>query len=253
MLTNSMSIGELTMSGGLKNIRNGFHVLQTEKSEEKGEKKMKTFRCIAVAAMILVLISGCVATSDQQRTKGEGAVLGAVVGGLVGYLAGDTKGAVIGAAAGAGVGYLVGNEIAKRKANYATQEDFLNAEIDRTAEFNETTRAYNERNRIEVARLEQESASLRAAYNSGTEKKSVLQTKQVDVRKRLERNKELEKTLLTEMEIQMAILAKERETLPEDDPHIARLEHEVQELQRNIEILREGSTQLARIDERLSV
>lgn len=210
-------------------------------------------RVIAVLILSAVIISGCVTGSDQRRTKAEGTAVGAALGGLAGYFIGDGKGALIGAAAGAGLGYLVGREVAKRKAQYASQEEFLDAEAARTAEYNETLRAYNEKSRQELASLEIEAESLRQAYESGLEEKDTLLAKQEEVRKRLQENSELEKELNEELAVQQAIIQEESQTLPKDDPRIAALEKEVRELQANIATLSEGSAQLARIDERLSV
>lgn len=202
--------------------------------------------------LVALLASGC-ATSDQNRTKAEGAGIGAAIGGLAGYLIGDEKGALIGAAAGAGAGFLAGREIAKRKAEYASREDFLDAEIARTAEYNETIRAYNEQNEVELAALENEAGALREAYEAGAEQKSALLAKQADIKDRLAQHKELEEDLLAELEVQTEIIEQEGAEVSEDDPYIAKLEKEVQELRTNIEVLQEDSTQLASIDERLSV
>ncbi|WP_291323634.1 glycine zipper domain-containing protein [Desulfonatronospira sp.] len=214
---------------------------------------MKGSRVILLLVLMAVILSGCATGSDQRLTKAEGAAVGAAVGGLAGYLIGDGRGALIGAAAGAGLGYLVGREVAKRKAEYATQEEFLEAEAARTADYNETMRAYNAKSRQELAALEEEVESLRQAYEEGVEEKDTLLARQAEVQKRIQENEELEEELKGELAIQEAIIEEESQTLPEDDPRIAALEKEVQELQANIAALNEGSAQLARIDERLSV
>ena len=213
---------------------------------------MKTRTWLVVFMAAVLLAAGC-ATSDQNRTKAEGAGIGAAIGGLAGYLIGDEKGALIGAAAGAGVGFLAGREIAKRKAEYASREDFLDAEITRTAEYNDTIRAYNQQNELELAALEKEAEALSVAYEAGAEQKSSLQAKQADIKERLAQHKELEEDLLAELEVQNEIIEQEGADAPEDDPYIAKLEKEVQELRINIETLQEDSAQLASIDERLSV
>jgi len=213
---------------------------------------MKGKTCLITFVLVALLVSGC-ATSDQTRTKAEGAGIGAAIGGLAGYLIGDEKGALIGAAAGAGVGFLAGREIAKRKAEYASREDFLDAEITRTAEYNETIRAYNQQNEMELAALEKEAEALREAYETGAEQKSSLLAKQADIKERLAQHKELEEDLVAELEVQTEIIEQEGADAPEDDPYIAKLEKEVQELRANIQTLQEDSAQLASIDERLSV
>ena len=94
---------------------------------------------------------------------------------------------------------------------------------------------------------------MRAKYDKGAVNKKTLAAKRDGLQKRIEENTELEKTLSKELEVQTAILKQERKGRPEDDQRIARMEKEVNALQKNLETLREGSTQLAKIDQRLSV
>lgn len=214
---------------------------------------MKSMRLTAIALVVASLATGCANMDDQGRTKAEGAGVGALIGGVLGYAIGGEKGALIGVAAGAGLGYAVGNEVAKRKQEYANTEDFLDAEIARTQEFNSTALAYNQKLGNEIVALEKESQKLRASFDKGSTKKATLTAKRNDLQKRIADSKKLEETLAQEQEIQTTILAEERKTRPADDPYIVRLEKEVQELQNNLDTLRDGSTQLARIDQRLSV
>lgn len=214
---------------------------------------MKITRTTLLALLICALVPGCAGMSDQNRTKTEGTAVGAVAGGLLGLVIGGEKGAAIGALAGAGAGFLAGNEIAKRKKAYASNEDFLNAEIAGTQEFNATTLAYNRKLSKDIASLEKESKTLRAQYDQGKIEKSSLAAKNKDLRKRIGETAKLENTLAKELEVQTEILAQGRKDRPADDQYIARLEKEVDALQKNLETLREGSTQLASIDQRLSV
>lgn len=214
---------------------------------------MKIMKSMAAVLVICAVLSGCAGMSDQTRTRTEGTAVGAVIGGLVGLAIGDGKGAAIGALAGAGIGYLAGNEIAKRKKNYASTEKFLDAEIANVQEYNSTAVAYNKKTYQEIASLEKESASLRAKYDKGAVNKRTLAAKRDGLRKRIEENTKLEKTLSRELEVQTAIIKQERKGRSEDDQRIAQMEKEVNALQKNLETLREGSTQLAKIDQRLSV
>jgi hypothetical protein len=201
------------------------------------------------------LVAGCATneTTDQDRTRLEGAGVGALVGGLLGHAIGDGRGAAIGAVIGAGAGYLVGDEIAKRKQEYASTEDFLDGEIGRTQEFNSTASAYNQKLGLEIAALEKESGELRARYDQGRVDQRALAATRDDLQRRMDENRDLEETLAQELEVQTAILAQERNGRDANDPYLARLENEIKLLQKNLDTLREGSTQLARIDQRLSV
>lgn len=229
---------------------------------------MKTLAIKVVPVILLsTMLAGCVTNqsrndtesatapsqSDSQRTKTEGAVFGALLGGLIGLAAGDEKGAVIGAAVGAGAGYLVANEIAKRKEAYATSEDFLDAETARTAEFNQTARAQHQRLREEIAALDTETAGLRKQYKSGQASRDQLLAKKRQLSEKIAKNQEFESTLQKEYEINSEILAEERKTRKASDPYVARLEKENNDLKVQIEQLQNDSTQLAQINERLSV
>lgn len=214
---------------------------------------MKIMKTVFLLLLIGVFIPGCAGMSDQNRTKAEGTTVGAVAGGLLGLVIGGEKGAAIGALAGAGVGFLAGNEIAKRKKAYASNEDFLNAEIAGTQEFNSTTLAYNKKMTKDIAVLQKESKHLRARYDKGKVAKSALAAKSKNLQKQIADNQKLEATLAKELEVQTEILAQEKKDRPADDQYIARLGKEVDILQKNLETLRKGSTQLASIDQRLSV
>lgn len=193
------------------------------------------------------------AQSDTQQTKTEGAVFGAIIGGLIGMATGDEKSAAIGALVGAGLGYAVGNEVAKRKEKYATTEDFLNGEIARTAEFNETARVQHDRLRTEIAALDKETSKLQSQYRSGLASKNQLVAKKKDLESKLTKNKELEDVLQKEYEINAEILAQESKGRSANDPYISKLEKENNNLKSQIEKLRDDSAQLAQINERLSV
>ena len=215
---------------------------------------MKSDEClkIAITALLVASLSGC-ATTDEQRTRTEGAAFGALIGGLLGYGLDRESGAAIGALIGAGAGLAVGNEIAKRKRAYASTEDFLNGEIARVDEFNRTTEAYNGRLRQEIVRLDREAEQLRAQYSAGAVRRDHLHAKRAELQQQIATSRDLEQALEAELEIQMAILKDEGPGRPANDPYIARLEREVEALAANLTALQEGSSQLARIDQRLSV
>ena len=214
---------------------------------------MKIVKAAIVIVIICALLPGCATTSDQTRTKAEGTAVGAVLGGLLGYAVGGGRGAAIGAVAGAGVGFLVGNEIAKRKQAYATTEEFLDAEIAHTQEYNRTALAYNQKLSQDVAVLERESSTLRAKYDKGKADRQTLIAKRDTLQKRIDDSKKLEETLAKELEVQTAILDEERQKRPADDQYVVRLEKEVNALRKNLDQLHDGGSQLARIDQRLSV
>lgn len=207
---------------------------------------------VLMVALLSGSLLGC-ASTDEQRTRTEGAAAGAVLGGLLGYAVDRQRGAAIGALIGGGAGLVVGNEIAKRKQAYASTEDFLDGEIARVDEFNRTATAYNSRLRQDIARLDQEAEQLRSQFAAGQVRRDSLAGKRDELQRQLATSRELEETLAEELKIQQAILEQEAPARPPNDPYIARLEREVELLEANLATLRDGSEQLARIDQRLSV
>ncbi len=207
---------------------------------------------LVVAMMSSLLVTGC-ATNDGDRTRMEGAGLGALIGAVVGGIAGDEKGAVLGALIGGGAGFIVGNEIAKRKQQYATTEEFLDAEVAHVQAINDSTVSYNKNLRTEIAQLDREATRLRSQYTAGQVKQTELEKKRASLQQQLATNRELEQGLVKELKVQERILSEERPARSQNDPYIARLEKEVKALQANLSQLRDGSSQLASIDQRLSV
>ena len=209
--------------------------------------------CLTLILATSLALSGCATMSDRQQTVGGGAAVGAGLGAVLGYVVGDGRGALIGAAIGGAAGALAGHVVAERKAQYASREDFLDAEAKRVAEYNATARDYNEQLRKDIARLSEEAETLRADYGRQEAQQVQLAQKRSELQDRLQRSAALEQELAKELDVQKVVLEQERQEAPKDDPYIAELEKEVLALQANLESLREGSVQLAGIDERLSI
>lgn len=224
-------------------------------------------RKLVLWVVVAALLGGCVTTGgperpdtaassggdDQTATKVQGTLLGAVVGGLIGAATGDTKGALIGATVGAGLGYLAGNEVAKRKAQYVREEDFLDAEIAQAQEMNREVFAYNATLRNQIATLDAESQRLAAKYRSGKASREQMVAQRSAVQSRLQKSRGIEDNLRKEYDIKAAVVSEEKGQRGANDPHVKSLETQVKDLQANIDTLHKGSTQLARIDERLSI
>ena len=227
-------------------------------------------RTLSILAILTLLLTGCASTnqqggangtgsessSDQKRTRTEGAVLGGLIGGVIGLAAGGSNravGALIGAAVGTGAGYLVGNEIAKRKQKYASDEEFLDAEIQNTEEFNRTAREYNEKLRAQIVELERTSTELTTQYRAGQASLNDLKAKQAEVRREIDRSEEFYNQLKKEYDIKLAIYEEQKNKRSQSDEYLVRIEAEIIELRNNLDQLSAESKQLASIDERLSI
>ncbi len=218
---------------------------------------MKSSTRLSVVAITLVALSGCASNQsmdDQTQTKVEGAALGALVGAALGAaIGGDSQGAAIGAALGAGVGFVVGNEVAKRKARYASDEDFLNGEIQYVAEYNQTAQKYNRKLAAQIDTLEHQVAGLERDYQRGNASRSQLLAKRDKVRKQLAHSKQRLADLKKEYEVNVAILDEQKQKRSAQDSDVQNLQQEITQLKQNIEQLQASTNQLAQIDQRLSV
>jgi hypothetical protein len=154
---------------------------------------------LLAAGVAVVLIAGCATApdgrlDDRQHTGAEGAVVGALVGGLLGAAVSDDhkgRGALIGAAAGGLLGAGIGNSIAERKAQYAQEEDFLVAEIQRNQDFIAEADAENEQLYRDIDRLERESQRLARDYRAGRASRDALAAQQTSLQKQLEKAKRI--------------------------------------------------------------
>ncbi len=233
---------------------------------------MTTFcvKTVSLLTILVLLFAGCASTnqqggtkgednkssSDQKRTRTEGAMLGGILGGVIGLAAGGSNkavGALIGAAVGAGAGYLVGNEIAKRKQKYASEEEFLDAEIENTEEFNRTAREYNETLRAQIEELDKTSTEIMSQYKAGLTSRDELESKRAEVRRELTRSEEFYNQLKKEYDIKLAICEEQKKKRGQDDEYLAKIEAEIMALRNNLEELSAESKQLASLDERLTI
>ena len=160
---------------------------------------MKRLAMTITAVITVGLLSGCETTmSDQNRTRTEGAAAGAVIGGLLGWAIDRERGAAIGALLGAGAGLAVGDQIARRKQQYATTEDFLEAQIVDTARLNADARAHNNQMRQDTRRLDREAQALSARYDAGAVRQNSLVAKRAELREQIQSGQNMEAKLAQE-------------------------------------------------------
>lgn len=149
-------------------------------------------KSLVIAAAISAALSGCAGMTDQETTVAQGAGLGALLGAAAGYaIGGDTSSTVIGAVAGGAIGAAVGNSIAERKAQYANEEDFLIAEIQRNQDFIAEAEAENRQLYAEIARLDRESQRLAREYRAGKASRNALVQQKGALEKQLAKAKQV--------------------------------------------------------------
>ncbi len=141
---------------------------------------------LLIATVIGASLSGCANMNDQQTTVAQGAGVGALIGAGLGYaIGGNTTGTLIGAAAGGLIGAGIGSSVADRKAQYARQEDFLVAEIQRNNEFIREADAQNQQIYQDIAQLDRESRRLAREYRAGKVSRDALVRQKATVEKQL--------------------------------------------------------------------
>ncbi|MBU1155751.1 MAG: glycine zipper 2TM domain-containing protein [Proteobacteria bacterium] len=159
-------------------------------------------RKLTLVILIAVMaLSGACATKSQE-TVATGAGVGAVIGGVLGYIVGGRTGAAIGAAIGAGAGALVGNEVDSEQKKYATQEQWLDAQIAQTNNLNQRALAHNKSMEKKLAEMRFEEKRMRALARQNklqagqlAKEKAKLNTEQESTKALLAQvTKEVEKT-----------------------------------------------------------
>lgn len=204
----------------------------------------KAVPAILVAACLL--ISGCETTGSMGQSTKEGAAGGAILGGLLGALVDSNnrlRGALIGAGIGGLAGGVIGKQIDKRKAEYASTEDFYDAQIEQTALLN---RRLSENNRNLHASLKNDQKkidTLVARYKAGKVKKNSLVVAKQDIEQRHAESSQRLKDVKSELEIQKEVLAEMQQL--KDQPsrtqqlqtQVAQLEHETADLEQMVDLM----------------
>ena len=157
----------------------------------RGLMQSRSLRALMAGVLCVPLLAGCVDSgandpnltpeqrriraqrAEQDRTVGGGAVAGAIIGGLIGLAVGGNNrgaaaavGAVAGGALGAGAGYYV----ARRKQQYANENERLGVmtsdvrnENQQLAQFVADSRAVVAHDKADLARLRGEYANRRSS------------------------------------------------------------------------------------------
>ena len=214
-------------------------------------KKLVCLICIAA------LLTGCASADDGTKTRLGGAGFGAAIGGAAGAIAGqllgkDTKSTLIGTAIGAALGGVAGaaygNHVAAKKAEYASQEQYLNACINSTRQVNNDTSQYNASLRGKIQNLEQEVNRMIAQYNSKKIRRTALKKEKSKVTAMLaDANKKL-KRAKDEVAIQREVMNREK---GKSNAELSKLSNEVNNLQRSVSDLEQQNETLASINNRI--
>lgn len=209
---------------------------------------MNKTKQLSLCLAITVGLTGC-ASTDEGKTRAEGAGAGALIGGAIGLLLGDSKeAALLGAVVGTVAGDIYARNVVRKKEQYADSESYMNAVIEDA----ETA----------LAKTQKEHKKLLASYEQyqdDIDKFSEQQKQGAKVNNRLSKqaeqaSKDLETTnsliaaLDQEISLQVETLEQERNAIPvalvsHSESTISALESE----KRQLELLK---SQLASLDRR---
>lgn len=218
-------------------------------------------RALALLMVLALVIgqAGCAnIQNDGTRTRTEGALVGgaggAALGAGIGALADGGRGALIGAGIGllAGLigGYAVGDHIAKQKAKYAREEDWLEACITDLQAKNGEAEAYNAKLVKEIAMIDKDTARIAAQYKKNKATKSVVDDKAAQVsRKQQEvaRNIQVLENEVTNYG-SAVVDARKNNKLQEAE----RLDREIARTKKQIASLKKGEKRLASMSARVA-
>ncbi len=222
---------------------------------------MKNLMLIMLCLMLT--LSGCTArtnpdgstNNDSARTVGEGAgagaIFGAILGGVVAVATGNARWVAVGAGAGALVGTGVGLYVAKKKEDYATREAWLDDSIAKMQAANTNTSTYNDKLKAELAKLDEQSNQLAAAYKMQAAKASDMK----NLQKTLAEQQQSANSYIADMEkvivAQKAVVAEARVEKREREAAI--IEHEIAKMELQVKEIREESNKIANMSMRVSI
>jgi len=205
------------------------------------------------------MLSGCATNpdgtmSDRDQTVAEGTVVGALVGGLIGAaVSDDATGVLVGAAAGGIIGAGIGSSVADRKAQYAKEEDFLVAEIQRNQEFIAEADDQNSQLYQEIAQLDRESQRLAREYRAGKVTQDALANQKATLEKQLAKAKQINS--LTEKQLADAneVYRESQQQRGPEDQYTQKLESNVVKLKETHQQSQENVASLQKVYDSMSI
>ncbi len=204
----------------------------------------------------LVLPVGCATKMDDgTRTvaegTGAGVVGGAVLGGILALATGDAKWVAIGAGIGGAVGLGAGVYVAKKKEEYATKEQWLDACIKEAQSSNKAIASYNAQLRKRLGELSAKSNKLAQDYRMQAAKASDLQ----NMKNTIEQQEQANDAYIANVEKQIARQrANAQDARAEKKSREAAIiEEEISKMEMQVAELREESSKLASMSMRVSI
>ena len=209
-----------------------------------------------IAMTLAALMAGCAGMSDQDRTEaqatGIGAALGAVMGAIIGNQMDNPRaGAMIGGMVGAVAGNVYGNHVAARKAQFAKEEDYLNACLAQAQKVNVEAVASNTALREEIAGLNRRVEEMLAAIQSRTAERGQRTALLRDLRSQRQAANRMLAQVTEEIRVQRELLKNEANSGA--TPQLAAIQEQINQLEQQKAELTAQTNQLAALSNRMSV
>lgn len=201
-------------------------------------------------------LTGCM-NNDGDRTRAEGAGVGAAGGALGGALLGQLfggsttstlVGAAIGAGVGAGAGYLYGDHVAGKKAEYASNEDWLNACIDSSEKAVANAKNYNSSLDEDLVSLETQIARLESDKLSVNEKATLQKNTKELLAEDTKMTEKAIASLKTEIAAQTEVVEEEK-----SGAQVRELNTQIAALNKELDALESNQAELAALSVKMSV
>jgi peptidoglycan hydrolase CwlO-like protein len=205
-------------------------------------------------------LSGCANIQDDAtRTKtegaltgaGVGAVVGAGIGALIGGRSGALLGAGIGAAVGSAAGLAVGAHIADKKAQYASEEAWLDDCLAHAKKSNEEAKAYNTKLTAEIKNLDKQTAKLKKQYEAKKVEQTELLAENEKIKAKIEESGKLIAAVTTEIDNQTRVRIDAATNNKQD--YVKSLDAEIAALRKQKQQLEESNKRLTAMSSRISV
>ncbi|HHB93259.1 MAG TPA: hypothetical protein ENK59_08630 [Thioploca sp.] len=207
--------------------------------------------------MMAVFLLSCteMPTSMGDLAQNE-ALQGGAVGGLLcggaAKLAGLNREQIVVATAGcAGIGAIVGQQMRDRRKKYASEEEFFDGEIKEAQQFNSDQITYKNKLIAEVKKLKIENKRLVALQKKAKVSAEVLAKHRTVIIDKQKAVKIETRKMQEELKFQEALYAKIKAT--DNSSRLAKFQKEVKKLKEAIVVVENQQSQLAELDDNLSI
>ncbi len=213
-------------------------------------------RLIPLLLCFALVLPGCVAsTADGNRTiaegTGAGAVVGGVLGGVMALATGDAKWVAIGAGVGGLVGLGAGVYVAKKKEEYASKEQWLNACIREAQSSNQAIASYNANLRSKLAQLNNQSAKIAAEYRMQKGKVADLNKLRQSIKQQQQEADGYINNVEKQIARQNGIMSEARAENKTREAQI--IEAEIRKMEMQLDELRDNASKFASVSTRVSI